>query len=416
MDNILPLPFIPAVDLNTLRSESHVGITAQQLACLGCAYITATGSNIDEIFQFIKKYQRLMICLDVREIMSIDDITSFLDAGITRAFVTASQATALKPYSERLVLIQDDRHPSDSEYSTNGILIEFPTDAAESEIKHRIVAADRVSPIYITRPESNISSYVSLGKQYSVIPIIPTSNLMVGPADIPGKISVSKYLAQCWNSDREDHLMPTIVTDSRGISLGLVYSSEESLQESLRTGTGVYQSRKRGLWYKGATSGNTQTLIQISLDCDQDCLKFVVEQNGKGFCHLPQSTCFGNLQGLSKLEQTLVARKSSAPEGSYTARLFSDEKLLRAKIMEEAEELCDAESREAIAFEAADLIYFALAKAVGAGVTLADIEQNLDSKSLKVKRRQGDAKGQWAAREGIAVSTVNTEATEQCPS
>lgn len=127
-----------------------------------------------------------------------------------------------------------------------------------------------------------------------------------------------------------------------------------------------------------------------------------------GFCHLPQSTCFGELQGLSKLEKTLLSRKVSAPEGSYTARLFSDEKLLRAKIMEEAEELCDAKSKKEVAFEAADLIYFALTKAVSVGVTLADIERNLDAKSVKVKRRQGDAKGQWAAKEGITNASTPT--------
>ena len=121
----------------------------------------------------------------------------------------------------------------------------------------------------------------------------------------------------------------------------------------------------------------------------------------EGFCHLPQSTCFGDLRGIAKLEKTLVSRKTSAPEGSYTARLFSDEKLLRAKIMEEAEELCDAKTKSEVAFEAADLIYFALTKAVSAGVSVADIERNLDAKSVKVKRRQGDAKGQWAAKEGI---------------
>jgi phosphoribosyl-ATP pyrophosphohydrolase/phosphoribosyl-AMP cyclohydrolase/histidinol dehydrogenase len=100
----------------------------------------------------------------------------------------------------------------------------------------------------------------------------------------------------------------------------------------------------------------------------------------------------------------LVSRRSSAPAGSYTARLFSDEKLLRAKIMEEAEELCDAKTKDEVAFEAADLFYFALTKAVSAGVSLADIERNLDAKSVKVKRRQGDAKGQWAAKEGISNS------------
>jgi phosphoribosyl-ATP pyrophosphohydrolase/phosphoribosyl-AMP cyclohydrolase/histidinol dehydrogenase len=99
-----------------------------------------------------------------------------------------------------------------------------------------------------------------------------------------------------------------------------------------------------------------------------------------------------------------VDRKANAPAGSYTARLFSDSKLLRAKIMEEAEELCDATTPHDIAFEAADLIYFALTKCVSAGVSLADIEASLDAKSYKVKRRQGDAKGKWAEKEGIAVS------------
>lgn len=60
--------------------------------------------------------------------------------------------------------------------------------------------------------------------------------------------------------------------------------------------------------------------------------------------------------------------------------------------MEEAEELCNAESAQDIAFEAADLIYFALTKCVAAGISLEDIEANLDFKSLKVKRRKGDAK------------------------
>jgi len=72
--------------------------------------------------------------------------------------------------------------------------------------------------------------------------------------------------------------------------------------------------------------------------------------------------------------------------------------------MEEAEELCDAKTKDEVAFEAADLFYFALTKAVSAGVSLADIERNLDAKSVKVKRRQGDAKGQWAAKEGISNS------------
>ncbi|KAK4896852.1 imidazoleglycerol-phosphate dehydratase, partial [Elasticomyces elasticus] len=106
---------------------------------------------------------------------------------------------------------------------------------------------------------------------------------------------------------------------------------------------------------------------------------------------------------------TLQSRKRSAPEGSYTARLFNDPKLLRAKIMEEAAELCDANTREEVAAEAADVIYFALSKCIASGVTLEDVERNLDAKSVKVKRRKGDAKGPWAEKEGLTNGTNGTQ-------
>ncbi|KAL8916052.1 MAG: hypothetical protein Q9172_006475, partial [Xanthocarpia lactea] len=69
--------------------------------------------------------------------------------------------------------------------------------------------------------------------------------------------------------------------------------------------------------------------------------------------------------------------------------------------MEEASELCDASSKEDIAAEAADLLYFALAKCVAADVDLAAVERNLDLKSLKTTRRKGDAKPQWAQKVGL---------------
>lgn len=103
---------------------------------------------------------------------------------------------------------------------------------------------------------------------------------------------------------------------------------------------------------------------------------------------------------MARLERTLHARKASAPEGSYTARLFNDPKLLEAKIMEEASELCEAKSREETAAEAADLFYFALTQCVANGVSLEDVEKNLDLKSIKTSRRKGDAKPQWAAKVG----------------
>lgn len=80
--------------------------------------------------------------------------------------------------------------------------------------------------------------------------------------------------------------------------------------------------------------------------------------------------------------------------------------------MEEAEELCNAETKDDIAFETADLIYFALTKAIGSGVSIADIEKNLDAKSLKVKRRKGDAKGPWATENVVNNNIISTNGSK----
>lgn len=81
--------------------------------------------------------------------------------------------------------------------------------------------------------------------------------------------------------------------------------------------------------------------------------------------------------------------------------------------MEEAEELCRADTKEDIAFEAADLLYFALTRCVAAGVSLDDVERNLDLKNLKVKRRKGDAKGPWAERAGVATESKPSAAPKK---
>lgn len=147
---------------------------------------------------------------------------------------------------------------------------------------------------------------------------------------------------------------------------------------------------------------NTAQVIGRDSVNDRDTHRF-----SKGFCHLNTRTCFGADSGITALEKTLKDRKMNAPAGSYTARLFGDAKLLRAKIMEEAEELCDATDKEEVAWEAADLIYFALTKCVSAGVSLADIEKNLNQKARKVTRRPGNAKPKWEQKEEQQVAPVS---------
>ena len=149
-----------------------------------------------------------------------------------------------------------------------------------------------------------------------------------------------------------------------------------------------YWSRSRGeLWQKGLTSGATQSLHSLSLDCDSDAIQFSVEQAGRGFCHLDQTSCFGDLDGFAELERRLADRVANAPEGSFTKRLFDDRELLAAKITEEAGELNEATDRSDIVHEAADVLFFVMTRLVAEGIPLDDIERELDRRALKVTRR-----------------------------
>uniref|UniRef100_A0A7S2V4U4 Phosphoribosyl-AMP cyclohydrolase domain-containing protein n=1 Tax=Fibrocapsa japonica TaxID=94617 RepID=A0A7S2V4U4_9STRA len=211
----------------------------------------------------------------------------------------------------------------------------------------------------------------------------------------PGKVSLADAFMACCRTDRPDGLFTTVVVDECGVALGLVYSNALSVKASFAAKRGVYWSRSRGgLWRKGDTSGAVQELKGISIDCDSDALCFRVDQKGDppAFCHLNRRTCWDAGRGIGKLERTLTQRLANAPAGSYTKRLFDDPALLRNKLLEEVQELVEAETVGDVAAEAADVMYFMMVRCVAAGVKLADIERDLDAKSLKVKRRPGNAK------------------------
>lgn len=210
------------------------------------------------------------------------------------------------------------------------------------------------------------------------------ADAQIGMALYTGRLGLSDAFAAPLVSDRPDSLWPTVVVDEHDVALGLAYSSLESLREALETGRGVYHSRKRGVWVKGESSGTTQELINVSVDCDRDTLRFRVRQHGV-FCHLGTRTCWGEDHGLPRLERRLRAISVQRPTGSNTVRLLDDPSLLDAKITEEAAELTAADAD--IAPEAADLVYFALVKSVAAGVSIEDIERILDHRERRITRR-----------------------------
>ena len=226
------------------------------------------------------------------------------------------------------------------------------------------------------------------------------ADVQAGTAIATGALSLARAFAAPLSSDRSDGLWPTAVCDEGGRFLGLVYSDLESLESAFDTGRGAYKSRSRGLWIKGESSGNGQRLLRADLDCDRDCIRFTVRQDGKGFCHLNRRSCFDDGYGIEKLSRTIAARQKEAPEGSYTRRLFSDSSLLASKLREEADELALASGPSEASFEAADVMYFALVKALREGAYLADIESELEKRSFKVQRRSGDAKPGYDSQDG----------------
>jgi phosphoribosyl-ATP pyrophosphohydrolase len=217
------------------------------------------------------------------------------------------------------------------------------------------------------------------------------ADAQIGMALYSGRMDLADAIVAPLRTDRADGLWPTVVADEGGRALGLVYSDADSVREAVRSRRGVYHSRTRGLWVKGESSGDVQELMHIDLDCDRDALRFTVRQTGEGFCHNGTRNCWGEEGGLPGLLRRVEHRLKDAPKGSYTKRLADDPDLLRAKLVEEAEELSEAQGSDVV-HEAADLLYFTLVAMARAGVSMEAVEKMLDRRSMKITRRPGDAK------------------------
>lgn len=88
-------------------------------------------------------------------------------------------------------------------------------------------------------------------------------------------------------------LVPVIVQDNSTKEILMqAYADKQALELTLKEGYAYYYSRSRkSLWKKGETSGNTQKIVKVIVDCDEDCLLYIVEQNGVA-CHTGAKSCF----------------------------------------------------------------------------------------------------------------------------
>jgi len=197
-------------------------------------------------------------------------------------------------------------------------------------------------------------------------------------------------------------LAPVVIADAvTGAVLTLAYANREALDRTIATRSSWLWSRSRGeLWNKGATSGNTQRVVSVSVDCDRDALLYRVVPSGPA-CHTGAASCFATtlpLDGaeeapdgaafataLAALARTIVQRKQHPVEGSYTAKLFAGGvDRIAKKIGEEATEVVIAAKnadRVELVWETADLLYHALVLLAERGVSLDDVGAELSRRA-----------------------------------
>ncbi len=204
-----------------------------------------------------------------------------------------------------------------------------------------------------------------------------------------------------WNADG---LAPVIIVDARTDAvLTLAYADREALERTVRDrSTWLYSRSRASLWHKGETSGNTQQVVAVALDCDADALIYRVIPSGPA-CHTGAATCFDRVlpldgpdaeatpdgapfaEAMLALARTIAARKTEAPEGSYTAKLFAGGvDRIGKKIGEEATEVVIAAKnadRAELVWETSDLLYHLLVLLAERDIALDDIGAELARRS-----------------------------------
>lgn len=188
----------------------------------------------------------------------------------------------------------------------------------------------------------------------------------------------------------KDGLVPVIIQDSETkLVLTLAYASAEALEKTMADGeTWLFSRSRQELWNKGATSGNSQKVISVRVDCDGDAVIYEVVPNGPA-CHTGEQSCFNEtIYGdnrksagdmLDELKGLIRDRQKEMPEGAYTTYLFEEgvDKICKKVGEEAAEVIIAAKNRDAeeLSMETADLFYHVMVLLQEQGV---DLDQVMD--------------------------------------
>ena len=204
-------------------------------------------------------------------------------------------------------------------------------------------------------------------------------DVQLGMALYTGKVDLKEAFVECLDFEKSP-LIPVIAQSVNGEVLMQGYVNAEAVRKSFDCGRLTFWSRSRNeLWTKGDTSGNVLQVVKMRADCDRDCVLATVLPTGPA-CHTGSWTCFSSAvdekSSMGRLYNVIADRFANPKPGSYTATL--DAKRVREKVEEEAEELCEAEGKEEVIWEAADLLYFVNVPMYQEGVSWKDVYDELD--------------------------------------
>ena len=204
-------------------------------------------------------------------------------------------------------------------------------------------------------------------------------DVQLGMALYTGKVDLKEAFVECLDFEKSP-LIPMIAQSVNGEVLMQGFANAEAVRKSFDCGRLTFWSRSRNeLWTKGDTSGNVLQVVRMRADCDRDCILATVLPTGPA-CHTGSWTCFTSAidekSSMGRLYNVIADRFANPKPGSYTATL--DNKRVREKVEEEAEELCEAEGKEEVIWEAADLLYFVNVLMYKEGVSWKDVYDELD--------------------------------------
>lgn len=205
-------------------------------------------------------------------------------------------------------------------------------------------------------------------------------DVQLGMSLYTGKVSLEDSFMACLDWEKVNGMIPVIAQDVHGAVLMMGYANKEAFEKTFASGKLTFWSRTRNvLWTKGEHSGHFLEVVKLRVDCDRDTVLATVIPHG-GVCHTGSWSCFGaepdEPSTMERLYGTIAERFANPRPGSYTATL--NDKRVREKVEEEAEEICEAEGKDEVIWEAADLLYFVSVLMYKEGVSWQDVYNELD--------------------------------------